>query len=208
MARAPEERIVRCGVASRARPGEDATGDRYVIKHHGDEVVIAVIDGLGHGREAARAAEMAVEVISSIPTDDLIEIVNETHRQLQGSRGVVMTVISLNPARNLLSCLAIGNVHGMLVRRNPHQDEADRDFYVLRGGVVGHVLPPLRTTTMDVAIGDTMVLATDGIRIDFISDKRIADSPQALADHLLASYAIDSDDALVLTARYIGIEKP
>ncbi len=199
-------KIVRYGAASRTLPGETATGDRYLIKYEGNSVIIAVIDGLGHGQEAARAADMAVDAVSRTPTDDLVEIFNETHRQLRQSRGVVMSAIALNPTRGHISFLAVGNVHGMLVRRNPRENEPERDFYALRGGIVGHVLPVLKTTTMNVRIGDTMVLATDGLRIDFISDARIGEPPQALADHLLASYAIESDDALVLAARYVGIE--
>jgi phosphoserine phosphatase RsbX len=198
-------KLVRCGVAMRCLPGESVAGDRCVIKSHAEGVVLAVIDGLGHGEDAARAAELAVSVVDSYPFDDPIQIVAECHRSLRRSRGAVMTIMALSAASGSLSAVAVGNVQAMLLRGRDLDDAPERDFVVLRGGVVGHVLPALRSSKLHVSNGDTIVLATDGIRIDFAADEHLNGPPQEVADRILATYAVESDDALVLVARCVGI---
>ena len=54
--------------------------------------------------------------------------------------------------------------------------------------------------------GDTLILATDGIRSDFLGALLPqGDPPQALADHILARWSKQTDDALVLVVRYLGL---
>jgi hypothetical protein len=54
--------------------------------------------------------------------------------------------------------------------------------------------------------GDTLVMATDGVRSGFAADLPLHGSPQALADEILARDGKRTDDALVLVARYLGWE--
>src|SRR5918998_2084006 len=46
----------RVGAWSRPRPGEETNGDAYFIREHNGETLLAVVDGLGHGRGASEAA--------------------------------------------------------------------------------------------------------------------------------------------------------
>jgi negative regulator of sigma-B (phosphoserine phosphatase) len=62
------------GAALRPKRGQSISGDAYVVAPftpHGLQV--AVIDGLGGGEEAARAAQGAVAVISGSPAQDPAE---------------------------------------------------------------------------------------------------------------------------------------
>ena len=45
------------GIAERALPGEERSGDHAVFVTRSDGALVAAIDGLGHGGEAADAAE-------------------------------------------------------------------------------------------------------------------------------------------------------
>jgi phosphoserine phosphatase RsbX len=49
-----------------------------------------------------------------------------------------------------------------------------------------------------------VVLATDGIGTDFADRLTAGEPSQELADRILAQYGKESDDALVLVARYLG----
>jgi negative regulator of sigma-B (phosphoserine phosphatase) len=69
---------------------------------------------------------------------------------------------------------------------------------------VGLQVPSLRTAVLPVAPGDTLVLATDGIRSGFAEKLSPEASPQQLADGILARDVKGTDDALVLVARYLG----
>jgi hypothetical protein len=70
--------------------------------------------------------------------------------------------------------------------------------------VVGYQMPPLRATSLSVSPGDTLIMATDGIRSGFTSGLTLAGSLQEIADSILALHCKGSDDALVVVARYVG----
>jgi hypothetical protein len=76
---------------------------------------------------------------------------------------------------------------------------------LLHGGVVGLQLPPLRAFVIPVSLGDTLILATDGIRSGFAEGLPPEEPPQQLADRILARDAKGTDDALVLVVRYLGL---
>jgi hypothetical protein len=47
------------GVAIAPMYGQVASADRHVVRSVDDEVLVAVLDGIGHGEEAVRAAMLA-----------------------------------------------------------------------------------------------------------------------------------------------------
>src|SRR5216684_479705 len=77
-----------------------------------------------------------------------------------------------------------------------------QEYLSLRGGVVGDQLPRLDASVIPVTRGDTLILASDGVRGDFVGSLRLGESPQRVADRILAEFAPGTDDALVLVARY------
>ena len=95
-------------------------------------------------------------------------------------------------------------MEGFLLRADAAAIPA-RESVLLRGGVVGYEIPPLRPATHRVAAGDTLVLATDGIRSAFAEGLDVAAPPREMAAGILARHAKDTDDALVLVARWLGI---
>ncbi|MBI3789047.1 MAG: stage II sporulation protein E (SpoIIE), partial [Ignavibacteriales bacterium] len=80
-----------------------------------------------------------------------------------------------------------------------------RENILLRGGVVGYQLPQLRASVVPVSKGDTLIFVTDGIFSRFAESLNKAESPQKLADEICAQYKRESDDAMVLVARYTGL---
>jgi len=193
------------GTAGRTLPGESATGDRSVLREYPGGALFAVIDGLGHGPEAAHAAGIAAGVLQSSPSTDIVELVQECHHRLQHSRGVVMTVVSLEAGEGRASWLGVGNVQGMVVHGgNNRQNSSGRVFALLRSGTVGQHLPTLTPTSFAVGLGDTFVMATDGISLDFMKEHSVDQPPQLLAERILRQYGLANDDALVLVVRYVG----
>jgi len=162
-----------------------------------------VVDGLGHGAEAALAARRAVEVLGRYSSESPIGLVQRCHQALVGTRGVVMSVASYNDRDRTLTWIGVGNVEGFLVRGDPGARPA-RESILLRGGVVGHDLPRLRAAVMPLALEDTLIFVTDGIRPDFLEDLNLTDAPQPLADRVLRQSAKRTDDGLVLVVRVRG----
>ncbi|MBL9121145.1 MAG: SpoIIE family protein phosphatase [Phycisphaerae bacterium] len=189
-------------VEARPYPGEVACGDRSLVVS-GRETLLAVVDGLGHGIEAARAAERAIETIAERADAPLDEIVQECHRQLRSTRGVALTLVAVSPTLGTLTWLGVGNVEALLVRASPGGLPA-RALIVASGGVVGHHLPPLRTASLDLGPDDLIVLATDGISEQFAVQSPCNGEPAEIARDILARHALSGDDALVLVARHGG----
>jgi negative regulator of sigma-B (phosphoserine phosphatase) len=194
---------VELGIWTRPSSGEEENGDCYLVKTHGDNVVIGVADGLGHGKEASHAARIAMECIDSHAGDSLISLFRCCHEELKNTRGAVMSLASFHTTDNTMSWVGVGNVAGVLIRAGA-SPVPQRETILLRGGVVGLNLPQLYATEMAVYSGDTLVFATDGISRSFADNLSIQDSPQHIAEEIGSHFAVDTDDALVVVARYRG----
>jgi phosphoserine phosphatase RsbX len=193
--------IIEYGMASYALPGQSESGDRYLVRQRSNGVLIAVVDGLGHGDEAAAAAKLAVSVLQSSRHDSVIALTQQCHEKLRATRGVVMSMASIDATQGLMTWIGVGNVHGVLLRHGtikgtPHEE------LLLRAGVVGAQLPPLQAAVLPVTHGDTVVFATDGIRSGFTDDISALEPPQKCADRILTTYCRQNDDALVVVTRY------
>ena len=81
---------------SRPRPGEKACGDRLLaIDVSPGAALFGVLDGLGHGAEAARAAQRGVDVLRQDPDKPLGVLIQLCHRALADTRGVAMTLVRI-----------------------------------------------------------------------------------------------------------------
>lgn len=184
-------------------PGQTESGDLCLIKRVGKGTLIAVVDGLGHGEEAASAAHAAVGSLDRYSRESLVDLVRRCHESLVGLRGVVLGLAYLDPQAATMTWLGVGNVEGRLLRA-PTSAGARIESLLLRGGVVGAHLPPLASEVVPIRWGDTLILATDGVRSDFLHAPLPHREPQALADYILARWGTQTDDALVLVVRYLG----
>lgn len=193
------------GVASRPIPGETLSGDLHVVAPFEGGVLAAGIDGLGHGVEAARAAQYAADVLADAPGLPLDRLIERCHAALRGTRGAVMTLAAFDAGSDQLTWAAIGNVEAALWRTAPGGAPTS-ETVVPRGGVVGYQLPVVRVTSLPIAPGDLLVMATDGMSQKFILEPPTPPPAQTqdFADHLLDRYGKHTDDALVLVVRYLG----
>jgi phosphoserine phosphatase RsbX len=94
---------------TRPRVGEQVNGDAVVVRRDGDAVLVAVVDALGHGPEAARVAAIAVDHIEAGPiTAAVDELMDSLHQRLRNTRGAVATLLYCDRTR--LVCAGVGNV--------------------------------------------------------------------------------------------------
>jgi serine phosphatase RsbU (regulator of sigma subunit) len=195
--------LIEWGVAALPLAGEAESGDLYLVKPFPYGVLVAVVDGLGHGPEAALAAKAAVAALEDSAPESVIALLRRCHERLMKTRGVVMSLAFFSAQDSTLTWVGVGNVEGVLVRADAQASPA-RESVLLRGGVLGYEIPSLHASVIPVARGDTLILSTDGIRHGFAEELTLRDSPQQIADRILAQCGKDTDDALVLVARYLG----
>jgi len=192
---------VEWGVAGSVLPGQSHSGDHHVVCSFPDGVLLAVLDGLGHGDEAAAAATKAACVLEHDAKLPVTRLVQRCHEELKASRGVVMSVASFTVSHGLLEWMGVGNVQGIL-RRSDTQCLKSPEMLLLRSGVVGIHLPSLAAGVLPVFPGDTLIFATDGVREDFV-DGPFSGNLQEAAKDIVARFWKGNDDALVLIARFL-----
>ncbi len=218
---------VEWGVAATNHPGETASGDLHLVQAYPDGVLVAAVDALGHGQEAAVVAQTATDILTSRSTGESLEtIITRCHGSLKGTRGIVMSAAWFCAAADTMTWGGIGNVEGHLLRshqdsqvtdpdsdqegiqgsspRKPHTGTFPDESLLLRGGVIGHQIPRFNSRVLPVQAGDTLIFTTDGIKSISIREIDRDKTPQELADSILATGCKGTDDALALVARYKG----
>jgi serine/threonine protein phosphatase PrpC len=206
-----EQTLIEWGVAARSLVGHAESGDQYLVKSFPGGVLVAVVDGLGHGDHAAEVSKTAVNTMQGYAHESVISLINRSHESLRGSRGAVISLASIS-AKGTVTWLGVGNVEGMILPAPG--SHAKHKSLLLRGGVVGYRLPTLRDQVVEISPGDNLIFITDGIRSGFVKNeiqdplatKKLdkTQSAQLLADTILAEYGRETDDAMVLVARYKG----
>jgi phosphoserine phosphatase RsbX len=185
------------GAVVRPKHGQSVSGDMYLVEPftpHGLQV--AVIDGLGGGVEAARAAQGAVDVIRANPAQDPAELIRRSHVALHGTRGAVLALLTFNLSNRSVSYMGVGNIGAQVYSALPIKP-------ISKNGIVGHKLPALLKLAYSYNSGDTFVLYSDGVSSRFGLDTSLDRSlePQSLAETILRLHGKDNDDATVLVVR-------
>ena len=192
-----------CAVACAPRAGEADSGDLSLVRQTDRGVLLAVMDGAGAGAEAVKTARMAAGVVHRHSGEGVIPLIRLCHETLTGTRGAVISLISVDAIENTITWAGVGSIVGVLLRNDV---SAPRPYATipLQAGVVGYRLPRLQAAVMPVARGDLLILATDGIRRDFVHAFSPDDEPGSIAEYILSNYPRGNDSRLVLVARYLG----
>lgn len=195
---------VEWGVASLPHPKQRVLGDGYVVKPLPNGLMMAVVDGLGHGSEAAMAAALCIDTLSTNAELPIPAMMRLCHERLRGTRGATVSVASFDYANDEMTWSGVGDVVALLLRADAATRPAEETL-MLRAGLLGSGSPALIAPFLRVHRGDLVVLATDGIGLGFERTIDRRGRPQAVAERILRDHAKRTDDALVLVARYTGI---
>jgi negative regulator of sigma-B (phosphoserine phosphatase) len=188
-------------VATAVMPGEIESGDRHVVCPLPDGVLVAVIDGLGHGVEAATAARVAAHVLEEHACDPVTALVERCHYSLRSTRGVTLSLATISTRAHALTWAGVGNIEAVLRRAQPGLPD---EQLLLSNGVVGSHVPPLRTSVVALSRDDLLVFTTDGVAPNIAQTLPLRGALQAIANEALARGNKGIDDALVMLVRYRG----
>lgn len=191
---------VEWGVAARVLPGQMESGDVSIVLRREEGALIAVVDGVGHGDEAAQASRAVLDILEGEPDEHILSLTRHCHEALRGKRGAVMSIASYHARDRLVTWLGVGNVEGALLRADPRLPS---EGLLLRAGVLGSVLPPLQAAVLPVSANDLLILTTDGVSSGFEGAVVRSAPPQKIADCILMRHSKNTDDALVLVARFV-----
>jgi len=186
------------GAATRPRLNTDVNGDAFVIKQWAESALVGLIDGLGHGQFAHRAAQAARQYVESHFDLPLAQIFRGAGRACRATRGVVMALARFDWARERLVFASVGNIEARVL------SQAEPVRFNIRRGIVGLNAPSAVVTEHPWPPGNVLVLHSDGLRThwgwrDFpgLTSQPADVSAQAL----LRALAKAEDDATALVVR-------
>ncbi len=191
--------LVEIAGLARARPGLRVCGDAWTRLDREDGALVAVVDGLGHGPEAAEAARAAVETLNVQATAagpcNLSQLLAAMHETLRGTRGAVAGVALVEACTGSLHYAGIGNTEVRLFGPAPSR-------LFSRPGLLGGGRAP-RPTVQSARLppGAVLMLHTDGVGPLEGAQVPLRLSCQALAQHVLERWAHAEDDAAVVVVR-------
>ena len=193
--------VITWGQASRPKPGEAACGDASVVEVVPGGACLAVIDGLGHGPQAAIASAAAVASLRGACGRSLPDVFRACDEALRATRGVVMTVVQISDSPPTITWAGVGNIEAVLIRAD-RAAVPPREALLPRGGVVGFNMGPVHPFARILAPGDTVVFGTDGVAFRQLGSLLPGEDLALTAQRFLANAFLGTDDALVLVVRW------
>lgn len=188
-------------VAGAAFPGEDVSGDDWLIVDVAGQALVGAIDGLGHGAAAADAAQRAKRNAIENRAKPLDVLFDLSHAALDRTRGAAMTLARIDMSSGALEWVGVGNVSAFLVRVDT-VGAIPAEAALLRGGILGVNPPrPLRVRNTTMLPGDLLLIGTDGLIPGFEDSADLSLPAGQLVTDILERCSRKTDDALVLAVR-------
>lgn len=178
--------------------GEEACGDAWSAVRHGETLRLTVVDGLGHGNEAATASASALHVFREQAGASPAQVVDAAHTGLRSTRGAAMAVAELRGGT--LRFAGVGNIAASVL-----EGERSRSMVSLNG-IVGYQMSRAQEFSYPWPADALLVLASDGLRTQWRLDEYpglARRHPLVIAATLWRDYSRGRDDVSVVVARGI-----
>ena len=188
------------GAATRPYPGEQLNGDNYLIVNlSSNELLVAVIDGLGHGRHANLASSIAKEQILLKKDQPIDLIMQNVHTALKSTRGAVVGISLINTSKKNLIFSGIGNIEGQVNYKNKNKS------LISFGGILGHNMRTPRIFEFDYKQGYNLCMYSDGIKSNWKNEEiDWEEHPQTITEKILKNNSRNSDDATIIIIKHIS----
>jgi anti-sigma regulatory factor (Ser/Thr protein kinase) len=192
------------GAVSIPVAGEEVCGDSWAIEDVEGRVIVLVVDGLGHGPQAAEAARAAVRNFRATAPLGPVEVIRAAHAALRSTRGAAMAVGRIDRERGEIQFAGVGNIAGAIV--NP-ADETSRTSMVSHNGTVGHTVRKIQEFVYPWASNSLLVMHTDGVGTHWQLGRYAglgATHPGLVAGVLYKDFRRSRDDATIVAVRGRG----
>lgn len=182
--------------------GEEICGDAWVVRCGDRTVEAMIVDGLGHGPEAAKASAVAARTLLSAGTRSPSHHLEVAGSAMQATRGAAMGVAVIDLQKSEVAFAGIGNTVAIILTGTTTQ------HLVSFGGIVGERHTSLREFTAQWSAQSLFIAHSDGIntRWNLTTYPGLTDRhPSIIGGVLYRDFARGRDDASVLVlkpARY------
>ena len=156
---APPETLPALTVGAVCLPvrGEQQCGDAWAMKQSQDTTLLMLVDGLGHGPDAAVAANLAVAIFEKYERRSPAELLELIHAALCSSRGAAVAVAEVSLGQRSVRFAGVGNISGLILA-----GETARNM-VSHNGTAGVNVRKIQEFRYDWPEGGLLVLHSDGV---------------------------------------------
>lgn len=141
------------------KKGEVLCGDGFYYKHTNNQFKLFLGDGLGHGPEAAKAVNEAINSFKYCHEENPVDIIKYIHTTVRKTRGLVGTVVTFNFEKEEWSICGVGNI---LTKMGNFSQSKN---YMSYNGILGHNIPgSIKEQRVPYEQGQYLILCSDGIK--------------------------------------------
>ena len=179
-------------------PGERFCGDAWTCHRTPDRTLVLLVDGLGHGVEAAEAAQEAVATFRRRADSAPGEILSYVHDALKKTRGAVAAIAEIRPRAGALTYAGVGNVAGVVLSRGGSRS------LVSHNGTLGASTSKIQEFKSEWPTDGVLVMHSDGLlsRWDLSPYAGLlARHPAVIGGALLRDFRRQRDDASVVVVK-------
>jgi Stage II sporulation protein E (SpoIIE) len=179
-------------------PGERFCGDAWAFHHTADRTLVLLVDGIGHGWEAAEAAQEATTTFRKYADRAPGEILLSIHDALKKTRGAVAAIAEIRANEGTLTYAGVGNISAVVQSGNGSRS------LVSHNGTLGMATSRIQEFKVDWPADAVLVLHSDGLhsRWDLSSYAGlIVRHPAVIGAVLLRDFRRQRDDASVVVVR-------
>jgi anti-sigma regulatory factor (Ser/Thr protein kinase) len=180
--------------------GEESCGDSWAIAEIDGKELVLVVDGLGHGPQAAEAAREAVRVFELRAEEGPAEIIKAAHAAMRSTRGAAMAIAQVDRQRGEVRFAGIGNIAGVILG----QGDARSTSLVSHNGTVGHAVRKVQEFVSPWTPTSTLVMHSDGLATRWDLDRYAGLAgrhPGLIAGVLYRDFTRGRDDVTVVVTR-------
>lgn len=191
-----EKGLMRHGAISIPADGETFKGDRYIILEYDQKVFLSVIDGLGHGEEAAKSAEEIKNYLLDNYKKSLTSLLKGAHKSLKSLRGGVVGLARIDLQKSTFKSAGAGNIRIRIFGE-------DQKRHLFPPGTIGRNLKNVRERRLPYEKGDVVIIYSDGISSKFeVKEGKLKNQDlQESAEYILDEYGKPEDDQTVIVSR-------
>lgn len=178
--------------------GELFCGDALDWEQKPERTIIMVIDGLGHGREAAEASEEGIRIFRKYNDEAPASILSRMHDALKKTRGAAASIAEIRPLAGSITYAGVGNISATIVSHSGTRS------LVSHNGTLGHVMARLQEFKMDWPREGVLIMHSDGLQTRWDLSKYaglLARNPALIAGVLLRDFRRQRDDSSVLVCK-------
>jgi anti-sigma regulatory factor (Ser/Thr protein kinase) len=189
------------GVVCLPLDGQIVCGDAWLVDTKGASLRAVMIDGLGHGLEAAMAGSEAIRVMRESASATPADAMRAIHGALRATRGAAAAVAMVDTTTRHVRFAGIGNITASVVGIGSMRRMASHN------GIVGHQIRTIHEFEYELPPHGYLILHSDGLSARWSLDAYpglIGHDPAIVAGVLHRDFGRHNDDASILALRHVA----